>query len=482
MRAVEGGPRVSVLGKQGESKVSSLRANSLLADLNDWVTKALAWNTWFLFLVFVSTYVLSFLFFACMWYALHVSQSSCLEGISTFNDALQFSMETQATIGYGFKRINGSCQRGTVLLLVQLLTGYFIDAMMLSIIYSKLTQSKRRGYLLRCSRFAVITHRNKQPCLLMRVGDRRHKASLISTTCRMFLLSEAQSSEGEYMPYCAQELQLDTQSLSASPYLFIPWTVTHYITPESPLHGLLSRDALAAAKAEIVLVIEGTVQEVGLSLQLRTSYTPDEVLFHHRFTNIIHRHAEGGCWVDWAMFDQVEGDGHPDAPQGQMQVDISSVPPVVLNVNTRTANIAPGTGRRRGESVVEHPGAALASSLAHSPGQYNSTASLNSGLEPNIATPNTPLIAVSPNFGKRLQRAETKRATASSEASMPQSSQARGSGGAGRGDAEAHKVVEVEFLHRNDDEESARSTPTGLFNSSEGPGIKSILQRSYSAS
>lgn len=423
-------PRCSLLGKQGDSKVDSIRSSSFIADMHDWVTKALTWNTWFLMFVFVFTYVFSFFFFGCMWYALEKTDPTCLENIDDFNDAFVFSIETQATIGYGFKHLNSNCEQATILLLVQILTGYFIDAMMLSIIYSKLTQSKRRAYLLRCSRFAVITHRNGKPCLMVRVGDRRYKSSLISNMCRMYMLSEETTSEKEYIPYNPVELELDASSLSNSPALFIPWTLVHYITPDSPLFNV-SRDDLAKKKAEIVLVMEGTVQEVGLTLQLRTNYTPEEILFHHRFTNIIHRHAEGGCWVDWAMFDQVEPDGSKEV--AGLATGRTIVPPVVLKVPNKRK------GRARAESAVEHPNAFLSSFLnlrstfsrSRRPG---SAASMDgnthegAGVAPAMGSPGT------------VRRA---RAHAQSE-SRPRPA--------------------TEDLHRSEEDDDVRTAPKGEFN------------------
>ena len=56
---------------------------------------------------------------------------------------------------------------------------------------------------------------------------------------------------------------------------------------------------------EIILVMEGIVEPTGMSMQVRTSYIGDEILWGYRFVNVLH-YAEGRYQVDYSAFDQVE--------------------------------------------------------------------------------------------------------------------------------------------------------------------------------
>eukprot|EP00045_Choanoeca_perplexa_P004957 m.42046 g.42046 ORF g.42046 m.42046 type:complete len:104 (-) comp12852_c0_seq1:75-386(-) len=56
-------------------------------------------------------------------------------------------------------------------------------------------------------------------------------------------------------------------------------------------------------KAELIFVLEGTISDLGLTLELRTSYLPNEVLFDYRFEACCERSHKGKCLIDWAKFD-----------------------------------------------------------------------------------------------------------------------------------------------------------------------------------
>lgn len=48
------------------------------------------------------------------------------------------------TIGYGTRAINGSCRVATFVLLMQSLTGIFVDALSLGLIFARITDPKHR--------------------------------------------------------------------------------------------------------------------------------------------------------------------------------------------------------------------------------------------------------------------------------------------------------------------------------------------------
>ena len=68
--------------------------------------------------------------------------------------------------------------------------------------------------------------------------------------------------------------------------LLWPVTISHNIDEESPLYDLHPDDLLKSTrKFEILVIFEGVTEETGNTMQARTSYLPNEILWGHRFTN-----------------------------------------------------------------------------------------------------------------------------------------------------------------------------------------------------
>lgn len=65
------------------------------------------------------------------------------------------------------------CPEAVFILALQSITGVFIQAFMVGIVFAKLSRPKKRAQTLLFSRNAVICHRDGVPCLMFRVGDMR---------------------------------------------------------------------------------------------------------------------------------------------------------------------------------------------------------------------------------------------------------------------------------------------------------------------
>ena len=65
-------------------------------------------------------------------------------------------------------------------------------------------------------------------------------------------------------------------------FMMWPITVAHKIDKNSPLYNLGPKELLAA-KFEMVVTLEGIVEPTGNSVQARTSYLPNELLWGHRY-------------------------------------------------------------------------------------------------------------------------------------------------------------------------------------------------------
>ena len=68
--------------------------------------------------------------------------------------------------------------------------------------------------------------------------------------------------------------------------MLVPNTISHKIDEESPFYAMTPEEVLRS-KYELVIVLEGIVESTGNTVQARTSYLPREILWGHRFENMV---------------------------------------------------------------------------------------------------------------------------------------------------------------------------------------------------
>ncbi len=65
-----------------------------------------------------------------------------------------------------------------------------------------------------------------------------------------------------------------------------PTIIRHIIDSKSPLYNL-SKAELQKSSFEVLVVLEGTIEQTGVTFQGRSSYTPQEVHWGHYFTLVL---------------------------------------------------------------------------------------------------------------------------------------------------------------------------------------------------
>jgi inward rectifier potassium channel len=98
-----------------------------------------------------------------------------------------------------------------------------------------------------------------------------------------------------------EELSLERDRVAFFP---LSWTVVHPITPESPLFQLKSQDILKA-NVEVLVFITAVDEQLSRTVYAKSSYTASEILFGHKFVNIIERSEGGEMYVDPRRLDEI---------------------------------------------------------------------------------------------------------------------------------------------------------------------------------
>ncbi|XP_062387841.1 ATP-sensitive inward rectifier potassium channel 12 [Sardina pilchardus] len=209
----------------------------------------------------------------------------CVMQVNSFVAAFLFSIETQTTIGYGFRCVTEECPLAVFLVVLQSIVGCVIDSFMIGAIMAKMARPKKRAETLLFSHNAVVAVRDGKLCLMFRVGNLR-KSHIVEAHVRAQLVKPRFTAEGEYLPLEQIDIDVGYDQGYDRIFLVAPVTILHEIGEESPLFGLCQQD-LETADFEIVVILEGIVEATSMTAQARSSYLASEILWGHRFEPVV---------------------------------------------------------------------------------------------------------------------------------------------------------------------------------------------------
>ncbi|KAG5279797.1 hypothetical protein AALO_G00081690 [Alosa alosa] len=223
----------------------------------------------------------------------------CLLHVEGFVGAFLFSIETQTTIGYGWRCVTEECPLAVVTVVVQSILGCIIDSFMIGTIMAKMARPKKRNQTLMFSNNAVIALRDGKLCLMWRVGNLR-RSHIVEAHVRAQLIRPYVTTEGEFIPLEQTDLNVGYDTGIDRLFLVSPLVIVHEIDEDSPLYGM-SRADLESDEFEIVVILEGMVEATAMTTQCRSSYLSKEILWGHRFEPVIFEDRDR-YQVDYARF------------------------------------------------------------------------------------------------------------------------------------------------------------------------------------
>ncbi|KAL7034114.1 hypothetical protein ACKWTF_007864 [Chironomus riparius] len=299
-----------------QSKLSQKRLRFLQDTFTTFVDTQWRWTL----LTFGLSFILSWLFFAVIWWLIafthgdfeeaHLPENQaesgwkpCVYNLYSFTSCFLFSIETQHTIGYGVRTTTEECPEAVFIMCFQSIYGVMIQAFMVGIVFAKMTRPKNRTQTLLFSRHAVICQRDGELTLMFRVGDMR-KSHIIASSVRAQLIKTKTTKEGEVMSQYTTELDVGTDGCSNDLFFIWPMIVCHKINHDSPLYTMSASDLIQQERFEIVVILEGTVESTGQTTQARSSYLASEILWGHRFEPVVTYNKEKqGYEIDYSKFD-----------------------------------------------------------------------------------------------------------------------------------------------------------------------------------
>jgi inward rectifier potassium channel len=212
-------------------------------------------------------------------------------------DYLYFSIETLSTAGYG--DMHPQTHYGHFIATVELFTGIFSMSLMTGLVFARFSRPNAR---LLFANNPVISNHEGVPTLMVRFANERHNI-IGNATARLWMFRNVVTSEGHTIRRF-DELPL---LRNESPALALSWTLFHTLNENSPLQGMDAAD-FAAARISLVVVVSGYDVVAAQTIHARKSYDHPEILFGHRYVDVLSTAQSGRVRIDYSRFhDTFEG-------------------------------------------------------------------------------------------------------------------------------------------------------------------------------
>ena len=212
-------------------------------------------------------------------------------------DAFFFSVETLATVGYGF--MAPATRYGHLVATVEIFVGMIFTATMTGLFFVRF--SKPKAKILFAAR-PVITHRGPHPVLMIRVGNGRANA-LSDAQARVTAFIVGKGPDGHNFRR-ALDLKLQRADL---PFFPMTWTLIHELDATSPLHGLTVESA-ATGGLRMLLSIEARDPSLGAQVYAARGYRAEHIAFGMRYADAITWDGDNNTVADMRKIGEIEAE------------------------------------------------------------------------------------------------------------------------------------------------------------------------------
>jgi inward rectifier potassium channel len=248
---------------------------------------------------FIAGAVLVFIVFNAVFAAFYWIGNQPIANVpgGAYIDYIYFSIETLSTAGYG--DMHPQTHYGHFVAAVELFTGIFSMSLMTGLIFARFSRPNARLLFVE---HPVVTNHEGKPTLMLRLANERHNI-ISNATAKLWLFKNIVSMEGETLRRF-YELPLTKDQ---NPGLALSWTLYHVLDESSPLYQT-NADDLEASKASFVVVVTGYDVVAAQTVHARKPYDHGDILFGHRYADILDASDDGRLRVDYGRFHEtVEG-------------------------------------------------------------------------------------------------------------------------------------------------------------------------------
>ncbi|XP_071961347.1 inward rectifier potassium channel 2-like [Antedon mediterranea] len=241
-------------------------------------------------------FFLNWFLFGCIYYAIAFNRGDfdnlenqewkpCFRNFKNWKSAFMFSIETQTTIGYGFRCPTEECGEAMFFLVFQTIWSNLLEAFIIGSFIAKFSRPKLRAKTIMFSKTACITMKDGRLIFQFRLGDLR-KSPIVEGHIRLQMVKHHITKEGCYVPFHVFDINIGHEYGLDRIFLVWPIEIAHEINEESPLYEY-SKETLLESDFEIIAILEGIVEATGTTTQVRTSYLPNEIEWGYDFKAVI---------------------------------------------------------------------------------------------------------------------------------------------------------------------------------------------------
>jgi inward rectifier potassium channel len=215
----------------------------------------------------------------------------------TFFDAVSFSVQTLATIGYG--AMYPASTAAHAVMIVESIVSLILTALATGLVFTKFARPTTRVAF---SRHAVITQHEGNRTLVFRAGNRRSNV-IVEATIHVVAVFTTTTAEGRTF-YKAVDLPLVRDRQVG---MTRGWTLMHVIDQASPLFGA---DAARLQQLELELYIALTgIDDVSMqTVHAVHKYNDDQIRIDHHFEDTLRPLDNGEFVIDMTKFDAIVPD------------------------------------------------------------------------------------------------------------------------------------------------------------------------------
>ncbi|KAM9481662.1 ATP-sensitive inward rectifier potassium channel 1-like isoform 1-T1 [Clarias gariepinus] len=282
--------------------------------LDFWTTlMEMRWR--YVLFLFAAAYVLGWFIFGLLWYWAAFANGDlywqnpppdhnpCVINVFDLTGAFLQSIESQMSIGFGYRMITTYCPSTITILTFQVVFGTVMICFWCGVIMTKVARGKKRGKTINFSKIAVISSHKDKLCLQIRVANIR-KSLMVGSQIYGKLLQTTITPEGETIIMDQIKIDFFVDAGKDNLFFVCPLTLYHIIDESSPFFHMTAQ-TIQQQEFELVVFLDGTAESTSSSCQVRTSYLPKEILWGYQFLPIISRSKEGKYHVDFSNFAKV---------------------------------------------------------------------------------------------------------------------------------------------------------------------------------
>ena len=245
--------------------------------------------------VFFGTAALLFILLNCAFALLFLIGNHAIanQAPAGFLGAFFFSVETLATVGYG--DMHPDTLYGHMVATIEIFIGMSGVALTTGMIFARFSRPHARIIF---AKYVVVRPVDGRTTLMVRAANARQNV-IAEATARMRLIRSEITPEGLFI----RKLHDMPLVRERHPIFLLGWNVMHVIDESSPLFGE-TLESLTQSRAELLLTIEGVDETTMQTMQARTAWGPDMILWDHEFVDLLYQ-VDGVTHIDYTVFDEV---------------------------------------------------------------------------------------------------------------------------------------------------------------------------------